>query len=63
MTEKIEFTVPDAIVELLRNACLSDNLQKFARALFLKGLAAEYMAMDDDNTARKIEAITEKLGA
>ena len=63
MTEKIAFTIPDEIGELLRNVCLSDDVENFARTLFLKGLSAEYGSHDDDATMKRIETIIEKLNA
>lgn len=59
--QKVEFEVSEFIHKLLRDACHNIDVNKFARKLCLKGLAAEFGSMDDDVTMKNVENIINQL--
>jgi len=61
VTKEIRFRLPDEVYELFEQRSLSDNVNKFAREMALHGLSAAYGILDDDETAKKIDAVIEKL--
>ena len=61
MVRKIEIALTEEVANLLESASMDTDIDGFARFLLLQGLSAHYQSYNDDENAKKVEALIDRV--